>query len=212
MNPYFSRLFTLAAFLSLTFTLYAQNDFSANVQNSWGGSVQNEKIFVSGDRVRVESIPSAGTAPSILDMNTRITRIVVADKKTFMEGPPGAGLQRGYAFFRVADPENACDIWLKLVFLPQSKCQKIGPATINGRNAVEYEGNSSDGELRHVWIDTKLAFPIQWDSKGGSGSLRDIQEGPQPAALFEIPAGFTKINGFSTTHHMSGMSPQSSHP
>jgi hypothetical protein len=203
---------TLANLLFLAAVLHAQTDFSARLTNSWGGSVQNEKIFVSGDRVRVESIPSAGTAPSILDMDTRITRIVVADKKTFMEGPPGAGLQRGYAFFRVADPENACDIWLKLVFLPQSKCQKIGPATINGRNAVEYEGNSSDGELRHVWIDNKLAFPIQWDSKGGSGSLRDIQEGPQPAALFEIPVGFTKINGFSTTHHMSGMLPQATHP
>jgi len=31
--------------------------------------------------------------------------------------------------------------------------------------------------------------------------VRNIQEGPQAANLFEIPADYTKIEGLSTTHH-----------
>ena len=208
MHSRLSLSLTLATFLFLTSALVAQTDFSASLTNSWGGSVRTDKIYVSGDKVRVENVPSAGSAPSILDMTTRVTRIVIADKKTYMQGPPGISLQRGYAFFRAADVENACDLWLKLVFRPGSSCRKVGPATVNGRSAVEYEGKSPEGDPSHVWLDTKLAFPIKWDSKGGGGSLRDIQEGPQPAALFDVPDTFKKINGFSTTHHMSGMSPQ----
>ena len=198
---------TLGSFLFLTAALYAQTDFSAGMTNSWGGSIESDKIYVSGNKVRVESMPAGGSAPSVLDMSNRITRIVVANRKTYMEGPPGVSLQRGYALFRAQDVENACDIWLKLIFREGSTCRKIGPATVNARSAIEYEGKSPEGDPSHVWLDTKLAFPVKWDSKGGNGALRDIQEGPQPAALFEIPADFTKINGFSTTHHMSDMSP-----
>jgi hypothetical protein len=206
MKSSFTLSLTLGSFLFLAATLSAQTDFSAVMTNSWGGTPQTYKIFVSGDKVRVESVPAAGSAPSILDMTSRVTRVVVAEKKTYMQGPPGVSLQRGYALFRAPDVENACDLWLKLVFRSGSTCHKIGSAELNGRKAIEYEGKSSEGDPSHVWIDTKLAFPIKWDSKGGGGALRDIQEGPQPAALFEIPAGFTKINGFSTTHHMSDMS------
>ncbi len=198
---------TLGSFLFLTAALYAQTDFSAGMTNSWGGSIESDKIYVSGNKVRVESMPAGASAPSVLDMSNRITRIVVANRKTYMEGPPGVSLQRGYALFRAQDVENACDVWLKLVFRKGSTCHKVGPATVNARSAIEYEGKSPEGDPSHIWLDTKLAFPVKWDSKGGSGLLRDIQEGPQAAALFEIPADFTKINGFSTTHHMSDMSP-----
>jgi hypothetical protein len=185
---------TLAGFLFLAAALSAQTDFSAMMSNSWGGTPQTYKILVSGDKVRVEPTAASGSAPSLLDMTTRVTRIVVADSKTYMEGHPG-------------DFENACDVWLKLVFRQGSTCRKIGPVSVNGRSAIEYEGKSPEGDASHVWLDTQLAFPIQWDSKGGNGRVRDIHEGPQPAALFEIPSDFKKINGFSTTHHMSDMSP-----
>ena len=88
---------TLGSFLFLTAALYAQTDFSAGMTNSWGGSIESDKIYVSGNKVRVESMPAGGSAPPVLDMSNRITRIVVANRKTYMEGPPGVSLQRGYA-------------------------------------------------------------------------------------------------------------------
>jgi hypothetical protein len=35
---------------------------------------------------------------------------------------------------------------------------------------------------------------VKWQGKSSSGELRDIQEGAQPASLFEVPAGFTKFD------------------
>ena len=62
-----------------TASLFGQADFSADVANSWGGTRQALKIYVSNDRVRVEASPPAEHAVAILDLATRITRIVVAD-------------------------------------------------------------------------------------------------------------------------------------
>ncbi len=194
--------FLLISFLFIVgAALSAQTEFSAEAVNSFGGTKQLSKIFVDKDKMRIESQLTHESGPSILDFSTRTTRIVIADHKTYMEAPPGVSLQRGYAFFRPADVENACDLWLKLVFRPESTCRKIGDVTVNGRDAVEYEGKSPEGDASHVWIDVKLAFPIKWDSKGGYGEVRNIQEGPQAANLFEIPTDYTKIEGLSTTHH-----------
>jgi hypothetical protein len=45
-----------------------------------------------------------------------------------------------------------------------------------------------------VWLDPKLRFPVKWQGKSSAGELRNIQEGTQSASLFEIPAGYTKMD------------------
>jgi hypothetical protein len=45
-----------------------------------------------------------------------------------------------------------------------------------------------------MWLDPKLRFPVKWEGKNSSGELRNIQEGSQPASLFEIPSGYTKFD------------------
>jgi len=35
---------------------------------------------------------------------------------------------------------------------------------------------------------------VKWQGKNDGGELHDIQEGSQPASLFEIPAGYTKMD------------------
>jgi len=62
------------------------------------------------------------------------------------------------------------------------------------RNTIEYEGTNAKSELSQIWLDPKLRFPVKWQGKGDGGELRNIQEGSQPASLFEIPAGFTKMD------------------
>jgi len=44
-----------------------------------------------------------------------------------------------------------------------------------------------------VWKSDRLDFPVRSRSKdGGVVDLRNIKAGPQPAELFDIPAGYTK--------------------
>jgi hypothetical protein len=189
-------------FLSAYGTAFSQVEFSADVFNMSGGTKQTTKIFVGKDKLRVESGHNGDeSAPEILDLDTRLARLVVADRKTYMQAPEGLSLQRGYAFFRAENADSTCAQWQKLVLLTGSSCRVAGPATIDGRTATEYEGKSPDGNLTHVWMDSKLNFPIKWDGKNGGGELHNIQESPQPDSLFEIPADYKKIEGLSTTHH-----------
>jgi hypothetical protein len=45
-----------------------------------------------------------------------------------------------------------------------------------------------------VWVDTKLHCVVKTDGAEGSIEPQNIQEGPQPASLFEVPAGYTKFD------------------
>lgn len=68
----------------------------------------------------------------------------------------------------------------------------MGSDSLNGRDTVKYEGVSKKGEKMHVWVDTKLHVVVKTDE--GGFELRNIQEGSQPASLFEVPAGYTKFD------------------
>ena len=72
----------------------------------------------------------------------------------------------------------------------------MGHDTVNGRNTVKYEGTNSKGDSGYFWIDPQLRFPVKWqDNKDNNGGeLRNIQEGTQPASLFQVPAGYTKFD------------------
>ena len=60
------------------------------------------------------------------------------------------------------------------------------------------------------WIDRKLRFLVKTESAKGRGmELRNIQEGPQQASLFEIPAGYKKIE---MGDMMKGMTPGGAKP
>jgi hypothetical protein len=61
-------------------------------------------------------------------------------------------------------------------------------------------GVSNKGQKHYVWVDTKLHCVVKTD-EGGGIELRNIQEGPQPASLFEVPAGYTNFD-------MGGMRPR----
>ena len=73
-------------------------------------------------------------------------------------------------------------------------CHKVGNETVNGRSTIKYEGTNAKGEPGSAWFDSKLRFPVKWEGKNGSGEMQNIKEGPQPASLFEIPAGYTKMD------------------
>lgn len=73
-------------------------------------------------------------------------------------------------------------------------CTKIGSDRLNGRSAVKYEGVSNKGEKGYVWVDSKLRYVVKMEDAHGTIELRNIREGSQPASLFEIPSGYTKLD------------------
>jgi hypothetical protein len=123
-----------------------------------------------------------------------------------MEIPMHQLAESAMTFWR-PDPANACPQWQKLAEnLKQEKhrivsCRKVGNDVVNGRAAIKYEGVSSDGKTGTVWIDPKLRYMVKWQSADSVMELRNIQEGSQPASLFEPPAGYRKFEAGQKLAH-----------
>ena len=184
----------IAFLLAATFAL-AQTEFSGEMFDSQKGS--NGKIYFAKDKVRFESTnkdPRSGGVV-IMNLTTQTTTVLMNQQHMYMELSQQMASQRtAYNFFRTGDVEAACSDWMQL---PQNKggsCRKIGSETVNGRSTVKYEGTNAKGETGDVWLDPKLRFPVKWEGKNGSWELRNIQEGTQPASLFEIPADYKKFD------------------
>ena len=133
------------------------------------------------------------------DSAARSTIMLMPERHVYMDaGAMGAGMAD---VMRPLNPDDPCPQWRELMKRTgpdkdaEWTCRRVGNDTVNGRATVKYEGVSAKGEHRYVWIDPKLRYLVKAESdKGNSMELRNIQEGPQPASLFEIPAGYQKLD------------------
>jgi hypothetical protein len=185
----------VAVLLAASFAL-AQAEFSADIVNLQKTGSAPVKIYLAKDKMRVETTGNGphGGGAFIMNFATQTSIVIMAQQHMYMEMPAQTQSQRiGYAFFQTGDVENACGDWQKSGHNQSGSCHKVGNETINGRSAVKYEAANSSGDISHFWLDPKLRFPVKWEGKNSSGELRNIQEGSQPTSLFEIPAGFTKM-------------------
>jgi hypothetical protein len=174
----------------------AQTEFSAEMVQTQKADMAPTKMYFGKDKARFESPGNdARGGAVIMDFATQKFIVLMAQQHMYMEVPSQAMQKRGmYNFFRTGDVENACSDWLQQPSNKGGTCHKVGSDTVNGRNTVKYEGTNAKGESGTVWIDPKLRFPVKWQGNDGGGELRNIQEGSQPASLFEAPAGYTKMD------------------
>jgi hypothetical protein len=188
----------LISFLLVASFALAQSEFSAEmVDTQKAGTPTQAKIYLAKDKMRVESTAgnAKGSGAVIMNLATQ-TYIILMDKQhMYMEmSSQTAGQRTMYNFFHTGDMESACADWLQQEKNKGGSCHKVGGDTVNGRSTLKYEGTGANGDAVAFWIDPKLRFPVKWEGKNGGGELRNIQEGTQPASLFEIPAGYTKFD------------------
>lgn len=177
-------------------------EFSADVVNRKTENVGVKKLYAGKDKVRLElegRNTSFGPSALILDEAQQKTVALMTERRVYMDAPPIMAAPLIAQFWRVSDVNDACPQWKKTSEQAGpnknwGSCTKVGNDSLNGRSAVKYEGVSTRGEKSYVWVDTKLHCVVKTDGAEGSIELRNIQEGPQPANLFEIPAGYTKMD------------------
>jgi len=191
------RLCSLVTVAFAATFVMAQAEFSAEIVNLEKQNTQpSAKIYFTKDKMRVEPMNNSGRngGAVIVNLATQTSYVLMTQQHMYVEMPAQNQTQRlGYSFFNADDVDNACTYWQKSPHNQGGSCHKIGSDSVNGRSAVKYETADSSGDTGHFWLDPKLRFPVKWDSKNSSGELRNIQEGSQPASLFEIPAGYTKM-------------------
>ncbi|HUO25068.1 MAG TPA: hypothetical protein VMU61_05340 [Candidatus Aquilonibacter sp.] len=190
------RMSCFFAFLLLVASVSAQSEFSAEIVNDNQNERGPTKVYFGKDKIRFDSQDNRSEGGAvILDLRNESYVVLMQKQHMYMEMPAQMMENRGmFSFFKSGDVENACPDWLKLARNKGGSCHKIGSETVNGRSTVKYEGTNSEGESSTVWLDSKVRFPVKWVGKNGSGGLRNIQEGAQPASLFEVPTGYTKMD------------------
>ncbi|MGA9392731.1 MAG: hypothetical protein WBV69_20045 [Candidatus Sulfotelmatobacter sp.] len=190
-----ARIFGFFAVILVASVALAQTEFSAEIVDLEKPGTTTAKLYFGKDKLRIESQNSGARSGGALIMNlaTQTSTVLMPQQHMYMDMPAQSQAQRlGYTFFQTGDVENACSDWLKLASNKGGSCHKIGDESVNGRDTVKYESTNANGETNQFWLDPKLRFPIKWQGKN-NGELQNIKEGSQPSSLFEVPAGFTKM-------------------
>lgn len=192
------RVWCLTSLLALAGVALAQTEFSADIVQNIKSERSDGKIYVGNGKMRFESADKGDPRKGgvfIMDLSTLVYDVLIPQQHMYMEMTAETMENRGmYGFFRSGDVENACADWLKLKRNQGGTCHKVGDETVNGRSAVKYEGTNTRGDKNTVWLDSKLRFPVKWEDSTKGGEMRNIQEGSQPASLFAVPAGYTKMD------------------
>lgn len=174
-------------------------DYSADRIMDMQGMQFNAKVYASQGRERNE-----------MDMHgMKMITIVRPDKKLVWTLMP---MQKMYQEISMdqAQPSQTGGV-------PEDvKVSKVGKATVEGSQTTQYKmvlkDNSAEGL---VWV-TDEGIPVKMEMQGKDSeqpfrmtmSLKNIKLGKQDAALFEIPAGYTKMPAFGGMEQgMPGMGP-----
>ena len=178
-------------------------DFSADVANTRSND-KIRKVYSTKDKARFEvqaENQTMGPVAVIADDAQKRWLMLLTDRHMYVEQWPTI-MKRPtiIQFWHVENVNDACPQWKKVAeqagtYQNWGSCAKVGGDTVSGRSTVKYEGVSKDGKKNHYWVDTKLHCVIKTDEDTGGGiELTNIKEEPQPASLFEIPAGYTKVD------------------
>lgn len=191
------RLFSIFVFCFSAIAAVAQQDFSADMVDITQGKAPTTKakIYATKDKLRIEP-EGDEKAVMIVNLSTQTSYGLMPERKMYMEFNQSQGPAAQYwsrALFRPSDVEDSCSAWLKLPSNRGGTCKKVGNETVNGRSTVKFEGTNAKGETGYAWVDRKIGFPIKMQGNGQESELQNIKEGPQPASLFEVPAGYQKF-------------------
>lgn len=169
-------------------------DFSADMVNSAQGRTFTGKIFMAGDKIRIET-PEAIT---ITRLDTKTIWVLMPQQRLYLEqafSAPAALL----ASARIAGETGRT---------------LVGEETVQGRSARKYRVTFSQaGRTESVfqWFWQGLNIPVKTAAADSSWSVeyRNIRVTPQSPALFEIPQGYKKFSpGASSLAGLVGTSGQ----
>jgi len=198
-----ASLLTLGAVAWLSFfaSLAMASQFSADIVSTDANgqpATPPGKLYVSDDKARIET-PAVAGGFFVVDGAINAAFFVRPAKKIFMDAKQSSPLTQ---IFVPVDPEDPCRKWQAMAVNAGAtetggewRCDRAGQEIIEGRKAIAYSAVSPLQKQSIEWIDPDLKFLIRSQTEGGvTIDLKNIQEGPQPASLFEIPANYGKFD------------------
>lgn len=160
-------------------------DFSADMVSSSKEGSFSGKVYVSGDKSRMEM----AEAVTISRKDKNVAWMIMPQEKMYMEQPLDTRTAAGTQEKIEGEVERTAE----------------GKETVNSRAVTKYRVTyEAQGRRETVfqWIDEAERLPVKTAAVDGSWSteFKNIKTGPQDQGLFEIPAGYKKMS-----FDMSGM-------
>jgi hypothetical protein len=146
-----------------------------------GGYKTSGKIYFKADKFRMD-MTSPENISAITRLDKKVVWNVMHDQKMYMEMP--------------LNLKNKPMVEEK--FEGEIERKHIGNETIDGHPTKKYLITYKSGNNReqvYQWFATDINFPVKTASVDGSWvqEFKNINMGSQPDSLFEVPAGYQKI-------------------
>ena len=160
-------------------------EFTADLNQMLQGKALTGKIFVKGEKYRVEMQDATGRRMFII-VDQKVDLTIVADpaEKEYMETPSSGMVSLMNDPFQSARHTET-----------KFKKNFLGEENINGYACDKFKFESEEKELMTVWKAKKLGFFLKIilaDKKQSFIQLKNIKERPVDEAHFQLPAGYAK--------------------
>jgi hypothetical protein len=176
---------TLLLGAALCPTLAIAAEFTADINQRLQGTDLTGRIFVKGEKYRVEQQDAEGRRMLIIvDQKADLTIVVDPAEKKYMETPSTGMLSLMNDPFQSARHLEA-----------KYKKTLLGEEMISGYECGKFKFESGNQELMTAWKAKKLGFFLKItmpDKKQSFIQLKNIKEGPVDEVQFQIPAGYAK--------------------
>ncbi|OGW75674.1 MAG: hypothetical protein A2Z72_03085 [Omnitrophica bacterium RBG_13_46_9] len=169
-------------------TLCLAAEFSADMDGNQIGRDMKGKVYIKGDRVRMEGMsPEGEVSVAIMDVEKGTMCTLIPKNKVYIEM---SGLAVKSKMNQFASDKKMAEV---------SDKNYLGTEDINGYLCDKYEyiyHDKSQGTMTQ-WFSKKLNYPIKMISNSPYGETvieyKNITEGGISDSLFEIPAGYQKM-------------------
>jgi hypothetical protein len=159
---------------------------------------QSGKVFVANGDVHIEA-PDNPSSFFIVQVDRSSAFLVRPTQHLYMDAAQSSLLTQ---LLVPVDPNDPCRQWQAMATIAgaaatggQWHCERLGAEKIDGRDAIRYRATSPQNKSSEGWIDRRLGFPMRFVMADGTRiDLANIQEGPQAASLFEVPADYRKFD------------------
>jgi hypothetical protein len=170
-------------FMLFSLSAYAV-EFSADMVNTMDGKTTVSKVYITGDKMRMETVQDGQKVIMINDYQNRKVIVLMPDNKMYMEMPVQGT--------DVNDPEY------KEQIESMAKMKSLGTETVNGYvcEKIQYTYRDKDLGTVTMWYSADLQYYIKMKAKNMEMELKNIQVGTLNRDLFTIPRGYSQMGGF----------------
>ncbi|HLP08718.1 MAG TPA: DUF4412 domain-containing protein [Opitutaceae bacterium] len=146
--------------------------YSVETVTTVAGTTSATKLFVDGDKIRTEMDANGMQMISIIRQDKKVSYTLMPAQKMVMENAipdaPAAAGQSG----------------------PEPTWEKVGSANVNGVACTEYKVTTG-ADVAHYFLNSDN-FLVRLATKDMTMDYKNFKAGAQDAALFEVPAGYSK--------------------